>query len=582
MGITRSQYQNHNLDRNVFNGKKILVMVPHQDDEINLFGGLYENFNSSDVFVMFSTNGDRKVSGETRIMEAVNALDQMGIDREHIIFLGYGDSAVSESGVQMYNLPGDEVVMSFADYTETYAAYGFQPYRHSPYTRDNMKNDIKTLLLDLKPEVIFCIDYDAHHDHRALSLLFEEAIGEILRRKENDYTPLVFKGFAYSTAFLGEPDFYADNIRSTVPYSESCPFPGDFYINGNGVQIFYMGENNIYLWNNRLRFPVAENNLSRTLRSSNLYQAMKAHQSQEFLYSAMSTMPSIINGDKVFWLRSTSGILYNAEISVSSGDGSVLTDFKLTDSSDIYDKTRKPFENLWTPDPEDRQKTATFTFSEKTAIDSICLYDNPCLTDNISGLRILFSDGTEMKCGPLAINGSATIVKFEEKNILSFSIQILEAEGNQPGLSEVEAYLHNDPRNDIPEIIKLKNQDGDFVYDYWMTDTPEEFTVYNSLDSFEAYKPKNYSLKVLTGNCKITKNRNDSFTVSCGKGSSADLALYVEGKDSPVDLVTVRNPFSLEKWWTSLLIEAEKNWVIYSPLDQFLYFKQLIMDYCKK
>ena len=559
-------------------------MVPHQDDEINLFGGLYEIFeDDSDIYVMFSTNGDKKVSGKTRIEEAVNALDQMGIDRSHIIFLGYGDSSESEEGVHIYNLPGDEIVVSSAEYTETYASSGFQPYRHSSYTRNSMKNDIKALLLDLRPDVIFCIDYDAHHDHRALSLLFEESMGEILSRSNNDYTPTVYKGFAYSTAFLGAPDFYSDNIISTVPYSDVCPFPGDFYINGNGAQIFYMGENNIYLWNDRLRFPVAENNLSHTLRSSNLYKAMHAHQSQEFLYAAMSTLPAVINGDKVFWQRNTSGILYNTDVTVSSGDGTMLTDFKLIDSSDIYDKVHKPFENLWTPDSEDSQKTATFTFSEKTAIDSICLYDSPSLTDNISRVKILFSDGSEAECGPLVINGSATTVRFPEKMITSFSIVILESEGNRPGLSEVEAYFQDNPPDYVPEIIKLKDHNGNFVYDYWMSDTSEEFSVYNSLDIFDTYESKkNYSLKVLNGNCEITKNRNNSFTVSCSKGSSADLALYINEKDTPVDLVTVRNPFSLEKWCTALLIEAEKNLDIYSPLEQYLYFKQLIADYCKK
>ena len=80
----------------------------------------------------------------------------------------------------------------------------------------SIKNDIKALLLDLRPEVIFCIDYDSHHDHRALSLLFEESMGEILRQNNNDYNPLVFKGFAYSTAFLAEPDFSASSFFSSL------------------------------------------------------------------------------------------------------------------------------------------------------------------------------------------------------------------------------------------------------------------------------------------------------------------------------------------------------------------------------
>ncbi len=581
-GIRHSRYRSHGTDRNVFRGKKILVMVPHQDDEINLFGGLYEIFEEdSEVFVLFSTNGDWMVSAETRIREAVNALDRMGVDRDHIILLGYGDS-LTRGSTHMYNLPGDETVVSSEEHTETYAAYGFEPYRRSPYTRDGMKGDIAALLLDLRPDVVFCIDYDSHHDHRALSLLFEEAMGEILSRDHNDYAPAVFKGFAYSTAFLGAPDFYADNVRSTVPYSDEYPFPGSFFTEKDGARVFCMGEHNIYLWEDRVRFPVSENNLSRTLRSSNLYEAMRCHESQEIRYSALSTLHAVINGDKVFWLRDTSGILYGAEVSVSSGDGGVLTDFKLTDSPDIYDKKLKPFGNLWSPDPEDPEKTAVFTFGAETKMDSIRLYDNPSLSDNILKGKIIFPDGSETEFGPLAVNGSATVIGFEEKTVSSFSVRITETEGERPGLSEVEAYLHYDPAASVPEIIKLQDQNGDFVYDYRMNDGRAVFSVYNSHDSFGTGEPRDYSLRVLSGKCTVEENDDGTFTVSCGKGRSAELALYADGEETPADLATVRNPFLIERLWTGLLIEAEKNFVFYSPHDQYLYIREIVEDYRAK
>ena len=583
-GVHNARYQMHDLDRNVFKGKRILVMIPHQDDEINLFGGLYEIFGKeSEIYVMFSTNGDKKASAETRFMEAVNALGQMGVDREHMIFLGYGDSCFGENGLHMYNLPGDEVFTSLPGYTRTYGTYGFAPYRDSAYTRNNMKNDIKALLLDLRPEAVFCLDYDSHHDHRALSLLFEEAMGEILGQEQNDYVPAVFKGFAYSTAYWGADDFYADNILSTVPWSEHYPYPGNAFTDHNGEHVIYMGENNIYRWNDRIRFPVAENNLSRTLRASNLYQAMHAHESQDFLYQAFERIPRIINGDKVFWIRPATGLLYGAEVSVSSGDGSVLKDFKLIDSLDIYDKTRAPFENLWAPEETDSDKTAAFAFGEEKTVDAICLYDNPSLTDNITRIRILFSDGSEMECGPLDMNGSGTWVQFDEKKIAGFTVQILAAEGETPGLSEVEAYHKFDPAAAVPEMIKLEDANGDFVYDYWLPEGEATFSVYHSREAFGADIPREYTLTAAGGKCAVEKKKDArTFRVSCKKGQSAELALYAEGKDEPVDRVTVRNPYGIERWWVRLLTEAEKKAALYSPAEQFAYFRRTILDYWNK
>jgi hypothetical protein len=413
-------------------------------------------------------------------------------------------------------------------------------------------------------------------------MLFEESMGEILRRNQNDYIPVVFKGFGYTTAYLGEPDFYSGNIKSTVPYSDGYPFPGNYYVDNQGNQIFYKGENNIYLWNDRVRFPVSEDCLSRTLHSSSLYEAMKAHQSQNNLYEALTSLPGIINGDKVFWLRDTSGILYHADVSVSSGVGSMLTDFKLTDTSDIYDKQRKPFENLWSPDPEDSLKTAVFTFRGENAMDSIRLYDNPSLSDNITRAKILFPDGTEIECGPLKINGSATVIQFEEKKVSSFSVQILESEGEHPGLSEAEAYLHYRLSDYVPEIIKLQDQEGNFVYEYRADDGHAVFSVYNSLGSPEGGRPGEYSLQVLRGNCEILQNRDGTFDVSCGKGSSADLALYADGKETPADIITIRNPSAPEIWWYSLLVEAEKNLNIYTPQEQISYFREIISDFWQK
>ena len=142
--------------------------------------------------------------------------------------------------------------------------------------------------------------------------------------------------------------------------------------------------------------------------------------------------------------------------------------------------------------------------------------------------------------------------------------------------------MNDNPADYVPEIIKLQDHNGDFVYDYRMSDSDEIFSVYCSLDPFEADGQRDYSLKVLSGNCIVDKNNYNSFSVSCEKGRSAELALYMDGTEFPVDLITIRNPYYLEKLWNTILIEAEKNFEIYSPREQYLYMKKIISDYIGK
>ena len=80
----------------LYSGKNVMVFSPHQDDEINLLGGVLEQYvkYGSNVTVVFSTNGDYEGHGETRLREAVEVLSFIGIPQENVIFLGYGDSTM--------------------------------------------------------------------------------------------------------------------------------------------------------------------------------------------------------------------------------------------------------------------------------------------------------------------------------------------------------------------------------------------------------------------------------------------------------------------------------------------------------
>lgn len=77
----------------MWTNKEIMVIVPHQDDEINLAGAIIKRLidNGNNVKVVFATNGDFKGLGTKRIKEAVEAVRILGVNSENVIFLGYGD-----------------------------------------------------------------------------------------------------------------------------------------------------------------------------------------------------------------------------------------------------------------------------------------------------------------------------------------------------------------------------------------------------------------------------------------------------------------------------------------------------------
>lgn len=426
----------------VFSGKKVMLLVPHQDDEINLLGGVIEEYvrYGSELTVVYSTNGDYYGNADIRLEEAVEVLSLLGVGEENIVFLGYGDEW---QGGHIYNSSPNEQKTSRAGRGETYGSERFSPYRDGQaYTNENFRKDIKSVILEYRPEVIYCVDYDYNRDHRALSLMFEKVMGEILRQ-EADYRPVVMKGFAYSTAWYAAPDYEQQtNLASTV----------------NIYDTEYMPENNIYLWQDRVRLPVCAASLSRTLETGRLYEALFLHRSQ----NAVDNASCIINSDKVFWQRETGSVLYDAAISVGSGRGELLNDFMLTESGNI-EADVLPFEGTWRPDMDDRAPCIHVELPESQDISRLSFYDDPDLGRNILDLKVRLDDGTELMSGPLAKNGSATMLEFDKRSVKSMEIFVEEYEGERPGLTEIEAYSL--PYVPPFELIKLTNQQGDFVYD---------------------------------------------------------------------------------------------------------------------
>ena len=483
-----------------FAGQRVLAVVPHEDDDANLLTGVLEEYTAagSEVYVVFVSTGDAAGRGEERVYEAVRSLALSGVPEENVIFLGYGDS-IPDDGIHIYNAAPNAVTPSLSGRTETHAAPNHEAYREgTPYTHENLLADLRGVIEEIRPGVIFCTDYDENIDHRAVSLFFDEALGEILAAAP-DYDPIVLKGFAYSTAFHAPADFFDSvNILSTV-----CP----------GSERM---ENGVYLWADRVRLPVDGGGLSRSLYACRGFAAAEEYESQKL----WRMTPRIINGDKVFWQRCTGSLLYGAAVRVSSGNGAELNDFRLLHSSDLAGGA-PPQEAAWVPESGDAVREAEFSFPAAD-VTEIRLYDAPSPEDNVLAAEIVFPSGNRYEVRN--IDPAGTAVAVDEPDCGGFTVRLLETEGSAAGLTEIEAYAG--AHDALPRLLKLTDADGNFVYDYRLSgaETGAVFSLYALGASGDM---ADYTV-TCTGDGCAAEVRNDRLYVSCPRGRSCTVTMSDE------------------------------------------------------
>lgn len=451
-----------------FKNKTVLIFIPHQDDEVCLAGALIAMLRKKGItiYIAYSTNGDYRFPARVRIREARKALHCLGVDTDHIIFLGYGDTPNNEKSHIMYAAENAAVV-SYARKSSTYgckmqmdyatAKYG-QPHE---YTKSNILKDIKNVILDITPEIIIASDFDYHSDHRALSILLEEAVGEIIC-EYNKYRPIIYKGFTYATAFYARADYTGYNLKSTIR--------NGFYENEK-----FTLDNPTYRWEERIRFPVPKYARTKWIHNNIIFKAMKQHVSQYGVHFANN----ISNSDQVFWIRKTNSLTYlsNIQIRASSGETKCLNDFKRLDSDEILkgEGERISFtKGLWKADIFDKEKFFSVKFKEGKRINKISFYENPDESNNIINALILMDNGFQIKVNNIMHDGTKTNLEFPiQEEIHSVTFKILEMEGEECGISEFEIYE--------PEVLELwfiKICIGDtYVYSYCTDDKIVEFDI---------------------------------------------------------------------------------------------------------
>ena len=451
------------------NKYRIAVLVPHQDDEVHVAGSLLKIFSDcgADVYVIYSTNGDYKFKAKTRLNEAVSALAEFDIPETNIIFMGYPDG----SGSELYHNK-DEPIKSKSGHDHTYGSskyndYAFNKYGESSrYTLSNYKKDLKNILCDIKADIIFCVDYDSHPDHRLLSIVFDEVMGKILL-SDYKYRPLVYKTFAYALSYECLPDFYSENILSTTrpTVGTMLAYPVD------------MLRYSMYDWERRIRFPVHPKAQTRFLHNNIIFKELCHHWSQGAALHAIYS----INGDHVFWQKRTDNLAYSAKISSTSGDYSALRDFKLYSAKELTSEYEWYYDLLWKPDTNDKEKSVSFKWDVGKKITQIVIYGNIHSEGRIEQLHIETDTGIKLDTMPLPNHGKPLrISMLPSEPIKEMKISISKSSGINYGISECEIFDSDTQLSIINPFMKIMI-DNNFAYDYWI---PNDLD-YISLDYYQ-------------------------------------------------------------------------------------------------
>ena len=510
----------------LFEQKKVMIVVPHQDDDINLMGGLIEQYTDagSDVSVVFSTNGDRFADPGIRADEAVAVLTSLGVKKENIYYLGFGDQWISQNcdGTEISHIyhssDPDLLWTSCYGATATYGTKSIPCYLELPYTRNHYVYSFQQILQEIMPDTIFAVDFDPHIDHEATGLLFEEALCNVLTVNPA-YHPEVYKGFCYSTAWEAAGDYFGSmNLLSTRQPEDAVWSETAFG----------------YTWENRVRFPMNEANLNRVLFCNSVYESLKQYRSQ----GACLRSKRILNGDKVFWERRTDSLLYDAQILVDGESAPLLNDFKLKDFCIAADGATVMNGFV----PMQGRKVSIKTAGAIT-LNSVYLYDNPDLSQNILEGHLTFSDGSRLEFGALNKDGSATKLTFTEKQISWMEITVTGQEGEQAGFSEIEAFYDAPVLQEEVYLMAVDEEDN-FVYDYLIHGSSNAAFRVCSFPSKNVLNQENVTATLVSDtNEAACYWEQDQLIVNCPAGSVCTVTLS-DGNQSTT--FTVSNPAESE------------------------------------
>lgn len=426
-------------------GNNIMIFVPHEDDEINITGGLLTTLKdlTAKITIVFATNGDAYEHGYVRHKEALHSIKNTKCKNINALFLGYPDQLFCKNAYSMRN---NSNWVSVHGKTETYGSriaqdYCFDKYKkHHELSLSNFIEDISDVIQSHLPDSLFCVDCDSHPDHQLLSYAFEKSLGNILKSNPY-YRPKVYKGFAYPTAYKGKRDFYSGSVSSMYlnEYTQDSTL-----------------QNPYYKWGERVRFPLGIDAITSLLPVNTVYKCLKCHQSQLII----KQYQSIINNDQIFWQRRTDNLLLQAKISASSGNVEYLNDFIFYENIHA-NHLLQPCESqpmIWHPDENDFKKEIVITFSSPKTFNRLTIYQNTEKSNHVMEIELIIN-GMPVKSYSLNNEISQTI-ELDEITTSQVILRIVKSSTPLAGFAELELFHIGIKPCLLLKIVK----DNNFLY----------------------------------------------------------------------------------------------------------------------
>ncbi len=416
--------------------KEIMVLVPHEDDEVLIAAGVIRSGiqNGDTVKVVLVTNGDYEGLAATRIQESVNALTYLGVHKDNIYFLGYGDTGSEYDISFIYRLfyaESDTQILASRIGTSTYGNssinvndYHYQKYGvHGDYNRSNILNDIQSVINENLPDDIYTTSlYDYHGDHVGTYLFANEAIRNIKKNNPN-YAPVVHQAVVHAKGGADDSTWPVRDSLTEVP--SAFTEPGD------------LSTYSLLDWDSAERIPVPASMLTVSRADNEKYNAISMYASQTA--AADAYLHAFTKSNEVFWRKDYSNIALLANVSVSSENASSKQQgVKAIDG--IADGYPRFTQHEWATIGEMAGAWIKLSWPEIYSVNRIVLYDRPNQNDQIKSATIKFSDGTSINVDAFPNNGTEKIISFPTKQVTWIKLVVEDATGENIGLTEFEVY----------------------------------------------------------------------------------------------------------------------------------------------
>lgn len=415
--------------------EKVLVIVPHEDDEALIAAGVIHEaiLNGDTVKVAIATNGDcngyNQTLGINRLNENIAAMAVLGLSIDNLTAFGYSDTGGFEPWTRytdsfLYKLyhaqSENDVLSSNFGNTETYGVPGVledyhykQTGEHASYTRKNFVDDLTSYIMSYMPDRIYTTSaYDRHGDHAYLNVFVTDILRNIVENSPN-YTPVLYEMIVHST-----------DGDVLWPIQDADPLPLQEYTppaNINDIPL---------LWEDRVivRMP---SDMQTTPRTTNLKNVcLSTYKSQ---YS--NWIGSFTKADEFFWTKDFSNLAYRAVVSSSSysdeGHQTYATDGMICGYLQLPRRS-------WIAGEGEEPAWVQLDWEEGQHISEIVLHDDPSENNVLSG-TLSFSDGTVIPIDDLPDNGSKYTVEVSLDDISWIRFTIEEFTG-KASLAEIEVY----------------------------------------------------------------------------------------------------------------------------------------------